>query len=103
MYQFPEKRSHDRHDRLDVVLVSDQQQTFIKVILLNYSKTGIYIKTSCPLSPGQTISIKPAESLKDKMPATCDGKVIWCSPVISKHPHFRAGIKFAPQEPETAV
>jgi hypothetical protein len=103
MYQFPEKRSHARHDRLDLVFVSDQQQSFIKVILLNYSQTGIYIKASCHLPPGQTICIKAAESLKDRMPATCYGKVVWCSPVISRHPHFRAGIKFTPQKPETAA
>lgn len=103
MYQFPEKRSHDRHDRLDVVLVSDQQQTFTKVILLNYSTTGLYLKASRHLPPGQTICIKAPESLQDRMPATCYGKVIWCSPVIGKHPHFRAGIKFTPEDPGSSV
>ncbi|WP_462323632.1 PilZ domain-containing protein [Desulfoplanes sp.] len=94
MYQFPEKRKFDRHDRLGVLIVTEQDRASTKVILLNYSKTGLYIKSPKSFAPGQTLHISSATSLKGEVAADCRGKVVWCSPVIGKHPHFRAGIRY---------
>ncbi len=94
MYQFPEKRLHDRHDRLDIVQISDSDQAFTRVILLNYSQDGLYIKSPRALTAGENICIKSDEALQGKVPGECYGTVVWCSPVIGKHPHFRAGIKY---------
>ena len=102
MYQFPEKRAHDRHDRLDIVLLSDTKESFTRVILLNYSPEGLYIKSPRPLTAGEKICIKSDASLEGKVPEQCDAHVVWCSPVIGKHPHFRAGIKYEGEKKEEA-
>lgn len=94
MKQYREKRRYDRHDRLDAVLIADENQGFTRAVLLNYSQSGLYIKSPRSFAPGQQVRIETDAPVEGKIPETCRGRIVWCSPVIGKHPHFRAGIRY---------
>ncbi|GAU09821.1 PilZ domain-containing protein [Desulfoplanes formicivorans] len=94
MQYYREKRRYDRHDNVDELQVSSDNQSPTRVVLLNYSKAGVYIKSPRYLAPGAPVNLAADEHLRDKVPQTCKGSVVWCSFVAGKRPHFRAGIRF---------
>jgi hypothetical protein len=93
MEYYREKRRYLRHDNVDELEVSSETLAPTRVVLLNYSKGGMHIKSPRYLAPGEPVHLAADEHLKDKVPPTCKGSIVWCSPVMGTCPHFRAGIR----------